>query len=220
MTKITTSTSVSDAQPSAANSDAFLEAIRTRRTIYTLEKSSPISDDKIEAIVKDAIKHVPSSFNSQTTRALVLLHGSHTKLWSTIAHDTLKAIVPADAFSATEQKLNAFSAGYGSVLFFEDDAGVKKMQDMFPKYASNFPSFAEHSNGMAELVVWTAFAKEGLGASLQHYSPLIDAKVKEEWGVPETWQLKSQMVFGRPTTGAGEKVFSSVEDRVLVSGKE
>jgi hypothetical protein len=63
MTKTTASASVSDVpknEPSTANSDAFLEAVRTRRTIYTLEKSSPISDDKIEAIVKEAIKHVPS----------------------------------------------------------------------------------------------------------------------------------------------------------------
>jgi len=93
----------------------FLEAIQNRRSIYALSKDSPISDARIQEILERVLLHVPSSFNSQTTRAVLLLKGEHDKLWDGIVHDALKAILPADQFVATEQKLKGFAAGYGTV---------------------------------------------------------------------------------------------------------
>jgi predicted oxidoreductase (fatty acid repression mutant protein) len=48
---------------------------------------------------------------------------------------------------------------------------VKGLQDKFPLYKDNFPLWSLHSTGMMQYVVWTSFAVEGMGASLQHYSP-------------------------------------------------
>ncbi|MNU09462.1 hypothetical protein D3C72_2560420 [compost metagenome] len=62
--------------------------------------------------------------------------------------------------------------------------------------------------------MWTALEEEGLGASLQHYNPLIDEHVKNEWKLPENWKLIAQMPFGAPTFEPGDKEFQPIEERV------
>ena len=104
----------STTQTTMSGSAPFLEAVQNRRTIYQLKKESPISDAKIQEIVTEALLHVPSSFNSQSTRMVILLKEEHVKLWD-IAKETLKAILPAEQYSVTEQKLNRFQAAYGTV---------------------------------------------------------------------------------------------------------
>ena len=69
---------------------------------------------------------------------------------------------------------------------------------------------------MLQFVVWTALEQTGLGASLQHYSPLIDEDVRNEWGLPENWKLIAQMPFGKPVAQPGEKQFSPLEARLKV----
>lgn len=73
------------------NAASFLELVKNRRTYYQLSASSPIPDSKITEIVSEALKHSPSSFNSQSTRVVVLLKEEHVKLWD-IAKEALKAI--------------------------------------------------------------------------------------------------------------------------------
>ena len=111
---------------------SFKEAIQHRRTHYGIGNNSPISDNEIHEIIKTAVTHVPSAFNSQSTRIVLLLGESHKKLWE-IVKDTLRKIVPAEAYKATEAKIdNSFEAGYGTVLFFEDTAVVEGLQKQFP----------------------------------------------------------------------------------------
>jgi hypothetical protein len=92
----------------------FLEAVKNRRSVYQLKKESPISDAKIEEIVTEVLLHVPSSFNSQSSRIVILLKEEHVKLWD-IAKDVLKAVVPAEQYPSTEQKLSMFQGAYGTV---------------------------------------------------------------------------------------------------------
>jgi len=176
------------------SADLLFQMAKVRRSIYTLNKDLPISTSRIHEIVKDATLHTPSSFNAQTNRAVVLFAGEHEKLWD-ITSDTLKAIVPADQFKATADKLALFKGAAGTVLFFEDTTATKGLQDRFALYADRFPNWAIHSLGMEQLLVWTALELEGLGANLQHYNPLIDAKVAEAWKVPSTWRLDAQLVL-------------------------
>lgn len=96
------------------SSAEFLAPVHTRRSIYPLSNSSPISDERIIEIVRDAILHVPSSFNSQSTRAIVLLKAEHEKLWD-VTKECLKPQLPADQFEKTSKKLDGFRAGYGTV---------------------------------------------------------------------------------------------------------
>ncbi|MFE4711773.1 MULTISPECIES: nitroreductase family protein [unclassified Paenibacillus] len=191
----------------------FFEAVKGRRSVYAISKESTISDDRIKEIVEEAVLHSPSSFNSQSARAVVLLGENHDKLWN-IAEDALRKIVPADQFEATAQRLGAFKAGYGSVLFFEDQNVIKQLQEKFATYADNFPLWSNQSSGILQFVVWTAFAEEGLGASLQHYNPLIDDEVKKEWGIPQEWKLIAQLPFGKTVAAPGPKEFQPIEERV------
>lgn len=189
----------------------------TRRSVYALNKNLPLPAAEVAGIVEHAVLHTPSSFNSQSTRVVVLFGAEHEKLWQ-FAEDALRAIVPADKFEPTKQKLDMFKAAAGSVLFFEDQEVVKGLQAQFPSYADNFPVWAEHTDAMHQYAVWTTLAAAGIGANLQHYNPLIDAAVAKEWAVPASWTLRAQMVFGGIAAPAGEKSFAPLEGRFKVFG--
>ena len=152
------------------------EIAQTRRSLYVLNKDLPISQDEVKQIVEHALKYTPSSFNSQSTRMVVLFGAEHEKLWD-IAISELRKIVPADKFEPTENKLNMFKAAAGSVLFFEDQEVIKGLQNQFPAYAANFPIWAEHANAMNQYTIWTTLSAAAVGANLQHYNPVIDAEV-------------------------------------------
>ncbi|WP_028829267.1 nitroreductase family protein [Proteocatella sphenisci] len=193
----------------------FYEAIETRRTHYGISKEEIVSDEKIKEIIEHAVKHTPSAFNSQTARVVVLLDKQHEKLWD-ITKEALRKIVPADKFAPTEEKINSFNAGYGTVLFFEDQDIVQYLQKEFATYKDNFPIWSKESSGMHQFNVWTSLELEGYGASLQHYNELIEEEVKKEWNIPQGWEIRAQMPFGKPTSQPGEKEFKPLEDRVKV----
>ncbi|QMT33621.1 nitroreductase family protein [Conchiformibius steedae DSM 2580] len=193
------------------------QAAETRRSVYALNKELPVSAQQIVEIVEHAVKHTPSAFNSQSTRVVVLLGADHEKLWD-ITADELKKIVPADQFQPTQEKLNGFKAAAGSVLFFEDQDVVKGLQEQFPAYAAGFPVWAAHSDAMHQYAIWTAFAAAGVGANLQHYTPIIDAEVAKTWNLPANWKMSAQLVFGGVAAPAGEKSFSDLESRLKVFG--
>ncbi|KAK3905919.1 putative nitroreductase HBN1 [Staphylotrichum tortipilum] len=208
----------STATDSALSADAFLSLIKNRRTYYALNKDiSAVGTAKVQSVVTEALQHVPSAFNSQSNRVVVLFGAEHDKLWDFTA-ETLKAIVPAEQWGATEGKIAGFKAGAGTVLFFEDHAVVEGLQAKFALYADRFPIWANHSTAMLQFAIWTALEAEGLGANLQHYSPLVDAKVAEEWKVPATWKLSAQLVFGGKLAPAGEKAFNPIEEKLKVFG--
>lgn len=194
---------------------SFLEAVKARRTYYGISNQSTISDEQIISLVQDAVKYSPSAFNSQSARAVVLLGENHAKLWN-IVKEALRKIVPADQFASTEQRIDSFKAGYGSVLFFEDTTVVEGLQKQFPSYADNFPKWSQQSSAIVQYVVWTLLEEQGLGASLQHYNPLIDEEVKQAWNIPASWQLIAQMPFGTPTAQPGEKQFQPIDERVKI----
>jgi predicted oxidoreductase (fatty acid repression mutant protein) len=193
----------------------FLTAVADRRTFYGISKEALVSDDKIKEIIEHAVKHTPSAFNSQSARVVLLLGTHHDKLWD-ITKEALRKVVPADQFSSTEEKINSFKSGYGTVLFFEDNSVIESLQQQFALYKDNFPIWSQQASGMHQFVIWTSLQIEGYGASLQHYNELIEADVKKEWSIPNNWKLIAQMPFGKPTAQPGEKQFQPLEDRVKV----
>ena len=192
------------------------EALKLRRSYYAVSNKSLISDEEIENIVKFAVKHVPSAFNSQSTRLVLLSGEQHRKFWD-IVKETLRKIVSAEAFKATETKVDtSFKAGYGTVLFFEDRTIVEGLQKAFPLYHEKFPIWSQHTSAMHQLAVWAMLEDAGFGASLQHYNPLVDKAVMAEWKLPENWELVAQMPFGVPLQEPGQKEFNPIEERVRV----
>lgn len=194
----------------------FKEAVKHRRSYYNITNSSPISDNEIKEIVDYAVMHVPSAFNSQSSRVVILLGDQHKKLWD-ITKEILRTIVPAEAFGKTLDKINtSFDCGYGTLLFYEDMAVIEYLQKAFPSYKDNFPVWSQQTSAMHQFTIWTMLEDAGLGASLQHYNPLIDEKVRNTWNINPNWKLIAQMPFGTPIKEPGEKEFKPLNERVLL----
>lgn len=194
----------------------FKESLQHRRTYYSISSSSPVSDEQIQDIVNHAVKYVPSAFNSQSTRVVLLFGEQHKRLWE-ITKAVLKKIVPAESFKSTEEKIdNCFESGHGTVLFFEDKAVVEQLQAAYPAYSDRFPVWSQQTNAMHQLAIWTMLEDAGLGVSLQHYNPIIDEAVRVEWKLDAKWELVGQMPFGTPAGEPGDKDFKPLEDRVKV----
>lgn len=165
--------------------------------------------------MEHAIIHAPTAFNSQSGRVLLLLGKSHDKLWD-ITMEALRKVVPAENFSSTEAKINSFKAGYGTVVFFEDQNVIKTLQGKFELYKNNFPIWSEQATGILQYLVWTGFSVEGIGASLQHYTELIEEEVKKQFDIPTNWKMTAQMPFGSIEAAAGEKDYMDLSNRLLI----
>ena len=198
-------------------SNVFLEALKQRRTQYALGRNVSLSKEALAGLIEEAIRQSPSAFNSQSSRALILFGAESEKLWR-LTTDELRKVAPPEGFAQTEAKLKSFAAGVGTVLFFEDQDVVRGLQQKFALYADKFPIFSEQSAGMAQLAVWGTLASAGVGASLQHYNPVIDAAVAREWHVPASWKLHAQMPFGANAAPIGAKTFIDNATRFKVAG--
>lgn len=109
----------------------FLKAIAERRSIYKLSASSPIPDAKVTEgrallehklirsvsvkiveIVQHVVKHTPSAFNSQSSRAVVAFGEHHHKVWGA-ARTAMKSIMPEKAYTSIEKRIDGFEKSYG-----------------------------------------------------------------------------------------------------------
>ncbi|PGH04143.1 hypothetical protein GX51_03650 [Blastomyces parvus] len=209
---------------SAATTDAFIELAKARRSVYGLSASSPIPDSEIEELVNSAILHVPSSFNTQSTRLVLLLHDEHKKLWDIAAKTFEEDLVSSGRVpkamweNHTKPKLEGFRAAYGTIMFFEDPAHIAPLAAQFPTYADHFSPWAQHTNAMHQYYLWLALRSVGISANLQHYNPIIDERVAKAWSIPTEWKLVAQMVFGTAIGELDEKTFKPLEERIKVFG--
>ncbi|KGA96438.1 nitroreductase [Alkalihalobacillus alcalophilus ATCC 27647 = CGMCC 1.3604] len=196
-------------------SELFLKAVEQRRTVRVVEKDSPISDERIIEVVSRVVKHSPTAFNSQSSTVAILFGEQHDTFWQ-MTKDILKSNVSREQFELTEKKLNGFQSGYGTVLFFDDEEITNAYEKEKPKFKGKFTAWSEQSSGMQQVAVWTALEQEGLAASIQHYNPIVDEKMKEKWDIPIKWRLIAQMPFGIAAENPVEKSFLPIEERVKV----
>ncbi|MFT9849706.1 nitroreductase family protein [Aneurinibacillus sp. REN35] len=188
------------------------DAIKERRSIRKVKKNERITKDKIENILKLSL-HAPSAFNMQSGRMTVLLENHHEEFWD-IVKETLRPNIAAEDFKPTEDKLQGFREGVGTILFFENQETVRHLEQQAPLYKQHFANWSEQGSGILQYAVWLSFAAEGIGASLQHYNPLIDEEVKRKWDIPNDWSLVAQMPFGEPDEQPGERSFLPFDDIV------
>lgn len=183
----------------------FNSLAANRRSIYALGDNLSQTPEEIFDLVKQTIKNSPTAFNSQTVRAVVLFGKSSDKVWEIVEDDLRKIAKSPDAFEQTKSKIDSFKAGYGTILYFTDTTIVHQLENDYPSYAANFANWAEQGLGGAQQAVWTALAEQGIGASLQHYNPLIDDAIHQVFNLPADWQLRAEMPFGSIEAPAGEK---------------
>jgi predicted oxidoreductase (fatty acid repression mutant protein) len=112
----------------SSKTGTLIELAKARRTIYQLGKNSPVPDSKIEELVNAAILNVPSAFNTQSTRLLVLLHREHERMWD-IVIDVFQNLVKTGKIpeqvwqNQTLPKLQGFKAGVGTVCLLPKGPG-------------------------------------------------------------------------------------------------
>lgn len=109
--------------------DTYLEQIKSRRTVYSLEASSPTSDDRIIEIAREVILHSPSSFNCQATRMVLLLKTEHIRFWD-LAKECFKATMQTDVYEEYEKKLLQRQEAYGTVSEPRQMAHSRHIQGM------------------------------------------------------------------------------------------
>lgn len=193
-----------------------LQLFKNRRTQYALNDSLPLSNDQVEQLIREVVRESPSAFNSQSSRVVILFGAQHVRFWNELVKEVLRPLTPEAQFANTEQKMASFAAGAGTILFFEDQTVIRGLQEQFPLYADKFPEFSANSAGMAQFAVWTALAEAGIGASLQHYNPVIDEQVQGTWDLPASWQLSAQMPFGGNAGEIGDKDYMDDSERFRV----
>ncbi|NLM05679.1 MAG: nitroreductase [Tissierellia bacterium] len=187
---------------------SIINSLNKRRSYYNIKKSSPISDEEIIKLVQDVVAGVPDAYNMQSAKVVLALGKKQDELWDAI-YDVFDGQVK-------REKIDSFKAGYGTILYFLDKDIVKGMQDQFPLYAENFDIWSNQANGMLQHSMWVALREKELGASLQHYNPVIDDAVKKMFNVPASWKLIAQMPFGEIVEEPGEKELHPIDERVKI----
>ena len=184
----------------------FVQAIGHRRTCYHLGPHQLVATDEIIDMLDTVLLNIPSAFNGQSTRLVLLMGEHHLRLWE-IVKQRLAEIVASGNFERTREKIDScFAAGCGTILFYEDTRVVEQQKREYEIYASALDEYSSQTSAMHQLAVWTMLEDMGFGASLQHYNPLIDYRVASEWQLPEWWRLKAQMPFGEPLRSADIKI--------------
>lgn len=184
------------------------EALAQRRSYYNISNELEVSEEQIIDAINEVTSLVPDAFNMKSQRVAVVLGEKHKELWDAV-YDTFGGEVKME-------KIDTFKNGAGTVLFFTDKSVVENLQEQFELYAQNFPIWAQQSNGMLQLAVWTALRELDLGASLQHYNPIIDENVSKLLDLPENYVLTAQMPFGAIVEEPEAKEKEEIADRVKV----
>ena len=97
------------------SSSSYFDHIKTRHSYYPLSKNLTVSKAKIQEILRDVLLYVPSSFNMQEVRIVVLFGDEHDKLWD-LTGDALRAKIGDERYNAsTKGKMAMFKGAAGTV---------------------------------------------------------------------------------------------------------
>ena len=190
----------------------FIDMMKMRRSVYNLNNRLPVSEDKVIEIIKDAVRYTPDAFNMKSQRVLVISGDKNQEFWNGV-YDALVSITGG---AVSRDRTDSFRAGFGTILYFYDKNVVDEYRKKFALYAENFDNWAMQSNAMLQFAVWAALASVGVGASLQHYNPVIDNMVREKFNVPASWVLNAQMPFGGIASVPEPKPSDDISSRIIV----
>lgn len=182
------------------------ESLKMRRTYYAISSKLPTKEKNVEELVSSLTELVPDAFNMKSSRVVTAFGDAHRKLWD--------AVYDAYGGKVAREKTDSFKAGAGTVLYFYDEAVIRAMQEQFPRYAENFPVWAQQSSGMLQISVWSGLRELEIGASVQHYNPVIDSAVRSLFDLPENWKLIAQMPFGGIAAEPDPKEKEDISKRV------
>ena len=188
----------------------IIEILEERRSHYDIKKELPVDEDLVVEFIKEATELVPDAFNMKSSRVIVAKGAKQDELWDNI-YDVFGGKVP-------REKIDSFKNGSGTILYFYDQAVVDNMISQFETYADKFEGWANQAVGMLQLSIWMGLKELGIGASLQHYNPIIDDMVREMFDLPETYVLNAQMPYGGIGSHPGAKDKEDIAKRVRIVG--
>lgn len=186
----------------------IIQSLKGRRSYYDINKDLPVDEIEVFELVKEATELVPDAFNMKSSRVVVVTGEMQDQLWDNIFE--------AYEGKVKREKIDSFKNAYGTILYFYDNEVVEKLQKRFADYADNFPVWASQSAGMLQISIWSGLKELGIGASLQHYHPVIDEMVKKMFDLPDNYILNAQMPFGGIVSQPDDKPGEDITERVQI----
>lgn len=174
------------------------ELMAKRHSEYALAPEWVAPQKDVEEVLAGVLQLIPTHFNAQTVRMVLLTGEAHQHHWKLIEEILIDQIGEDKYNKSTRAKIEgSFASGAGTVLFFDDTQTTKHLMEQFPTYKHNFPLWAQQVQGSHQYGVWLGLTALGFGASLQHYTGMADDKIKEQVGVPQEWEFIAHMPFGK-----------------------
>ena len=174
---------------------AFKQVIKDRRSIYAIGNNSEHSIEDIVASIRETQKDVPTAFNSQTSRLVILNGESNTKFWDLIL-EVQESVLDKATWDFMSPIMHGAKNGIGTVLFFEDRDAVAKM----PTQGARTEAYKQNNSANSQYATWLALAEMNLGGSLQHfnvgYEQGFDKAIREMFNLPDSYELIAQLPFG------------------------
>lgn len=195
----------------------YREAMEARRSIRSLSQGANVGREEVVTLIEQALTWVPSGYNMQAVRLLLLTGKEHQRFW----HESFETLMEGKdeaARAKTRKKFDGFAGGMGTVLFFDDMNTLAEVQGKMPKYAATMEEWMHHGQGMMQYGIWTGLVDLGLAVSIQHYNPIVDTLVAVNWKVPESWTLRAQMPYGGPKESPAPRQGLSAKARYMAYG--
>ena len=76
--------------------------------------------------------------------------------------------------------------------------------------------WAMQANGMLQISIWSGLRELNIGASLQHYNPIIDEAIRNLFHLPDSYKLIAQMPFGEIVEEPAPKEKETIGARVSI----
>ncbi|UUX33881.1 nitroreductase family protein [Fundicoccus culcitae] len=191
----------------------FKEVVKNRRSIYALGNESDYTVEEIVNNIRETQKDVPSAFNSQTSRLVILTGEANDKFWDLI-YNVQKDVLDEATWEFMSPIMVGAKNGIGTVLFFEDRDAVAKM----PTQGQRTEAYKQNNSANSQYATWLALADMNLGGSLQHfnvgYEQGFDKAVREMFDLPDSYEMIAQLPFGSVAQPAGEKEYMDSEEQV------
>lgn len=196
----------------------FTDLVKIRRTQYSIGNNTDLKNKDIADRILEVAKDVPTAFNSQTSRLVVLFGEENVKLWDHIL-DVQKDVLEGGAWDMMSGVMEGAKGGVGTVLFFEDHDALEKM----PATGERKATYKHHNNANVQYAIWLALTELGLGGSLQHmnigYEQGFDKSIKEMFDLPDSFELVAQIPFGSIEGANSDKEYIDDNVRVRVIGE-
>ncbi|MBG9979976.1 nitroreductase family protein [Facklamia sp. DSM 111018] len=195
----------------------FIDLASKRRSHYVVGKNVDYTVEEIADYIGKVALEVPTAFNSQTSRLVIVTGEANAKVWN-IIHQTQKEVLPAEMYEYFKGLFEGSeNNAFGTILFFEDREAIKAN---IPTNEERQEIYKEQNAANTQYATWLALTELDLGATLQHfnvgYKQGFDRSLREALNLPESWELNAQMPFGSIEAEANPKDKMPVDEKVLV----